>query len=412
MFATDDVVIDPAQSWDHDRKKENTRSHNCPIWARLSGWAGTESALCLIMGVHEAERYLQHKPQKGFIGLQEYARNKNKDSFVLSALVRAFKIPMDDRKHKLFKPETLDELCAKHWPDDRFISLARAREMVRKAEYLPKCAFELAGIRFYDKEECKEAHKEVLRRLIESRSLNATLRHAGSRKLREERRQADQALKIKTHLQRKAIQKSTLPPEVMPDGFMYLTKAAKSCGIHKNTLFRAYHAGKIEGKIQRFKTILKIADIEKFIEWHNMPSMEKLRPEPVPDGFMYLADAVAKYGIHTSTLHRYYKRGIVRGRPFQLKTIVNIEDIERVKRDGLQAVVMGPPKPKYMSNPLPEAPKGYIDTNKALAISCKGYSALYKAMRREKFKSITIRRIKFIEESSFRHWLSLQPELL
>jgi len=433
MFATDDTVIDPAQSWDYDRKKENTRPHNCPTWARLSGWAGTEPATCIVMGVHSAERYVAPRVQAGHIGLKEYARKMNKDSLVLSALVRHYKIPMDNKKMKLFAVETLDMVCAKHWPQSGLISRARALDIVRKAVYLPKCVMEIEGVKFYEESKCLESHDTIKRERKAAHSLNLKLRHEQSRQLRARREESDKKEKIKKRIARELARKpKKAEPETIPDGYIYLVDAVGKYGIHRNTLARFYKRGLVRGRILRQKTILSIEDIEI-----QAACRKSARPDPLPDGFLYLSQAAKQYDMPKNTLFRAYKKGWINGRLNGLQVIISVADIEKYiqkrkdEKNKPKPVKVVKPKPirakkpkrskeernrkareKYIKKPEPIAPDGHIDIIKAIALSCKSYRSIYVALKREKFKSVQIRKIWFIEESSFRHWMMLQPELL
>lgn len=304
MFSTDDVIIDPAQAWYYKQSEKNPqRKNNCPIWARLSGWAGGEDAYCLIMGANEESRYIEPKKISGTMNIKEYAEFRNKNLYTLVAIVHNYGKGSRIRKTRFYDIVAIDALCLQYWPPENMISHSDAMAIVKKPHYLPKPAWKLDNVRYYDREECAAMRVKMMQGREAGRVYSKKMKHERSQAEKERRRQIDKIRKQKERLlaaklpKQKRVYHPRLEGLQLPAGYIKMVDACRDYNLKRNTVNKAVHEGRVIGHKVNDVFIVSIDSIKKFIEVRDLRNTPKVRvykkkaykpvkPLVVPEGYI------------------------------------------------------------------------------------------------------------------------------
>ena len=299
MFQTDDLIIDPAQAWDYYKTEKNSkRINNCPIWNRLSGWAGSSDAACIMMGAHDTARAIVSLNHGDMVQLLEYAKKVNKNIKTLAAIISGYGVEPDKKSPRMYSEKKLDALCEKYWPPDDAIQRYQAIGIVIKPGRLPKPVWTLGCLKYYNREECvaikartqieKNMHKEY----------NLKMRHERSRleKIEYKKRMIAAAAKKEKTVKPIAIRVIHNKPNiVIPEGYISVPQACKKYNIRTSTMNRAYHRKIVNG--------IKIDKSLYVVEKEARDYGERLnKPIPqIPDGWISSNEARALVGMKQST---------------------------------------------------------------------------------------------------------------
>ena len=302
MFSSDDIVVDPAQQWDFYKLFPGSKKiHNCPIWNRLSGWAGTDDGMCAVTGSNTEARMGAHVHLEDTIRITDYARRMNINLNTLTSIVYKHKPKYAVKYMLLFKIADLDGLCEKYYPADNLVSHADAVAILKHASRLPEPKWHIGKSKYYDENECYEIYKKIREEIETKKQHQEELRKEKAKKEKEKYLNKEKETKIVVVKKRYII---GIPKEKIkiPDGYISLPDACKKYNVRNSTMTRSYSKKKIGGMKIDGKIYLVEKQAAEYGEILNKPAPQ------IPDGWILAVEAKRIANMRDSTYTMLRKR--------------------------------------------------------------------------------------------------------